>query len=285
MMRAAVITGVSTGIGHACAIELARQGVHVFGSVRHLADGDRLRVELDDRFTPLVFDVTDAGAVQAAAAQVATAVGDAGLWGLVNNAGIAVSGPLQHLPVDDLRRQFEVNLFGLLSVTQAFLPLLGARRACPHPPGRVVNIGSVSGRIAFPFLGPYSASKHALEALSDSLRRELLIYGIDVIVIQPGAIRTPIWDKAGQEDATWLAGTDYYKAAIRLQRGAVAQGQENGLPPEQVAQTVFKALSRAKPKTRYVLAKNKFTNWWLVRALPDRWFDKLIARMLKLQKV
>jgi NAD(P)-dependent dehydrogenase (short-subunit alcohol dehydrogenase family) len=285
MMRAAVVTGVSTGIGYACAIELARQGVHVFGSVRHMGDGDRLRAEINDRFTPLVFDVTDAGAVRAAAEQVAAAVGDYGLWGLVNNAGIAVSGPLQHLQIDELRHQFEVNLFGLLGVTQAFLPLLGARRACPHPPGRIVNISSVSGRIAFPFLGPYSASKHALEALSDSLRRELLIYGVDVIVIQPGAIRTPIWDKAAQEDAGWLAGTDYYKAAIRFQRSAVAQGREGGLPSEQVAQTVFKALNHAKPKTRYLLAKNKLTHWWLVRALPDRWFDKLITRMLKLQKV
>lgn len=164
---------------------------------------------LGESFTPLLFDVTDAPAIQAAVEQVRTALGEEdNLVGLVNNAGVAVAGPLMHLPVAELRQQFEVNLFGLVAVTQAFLPLLGARPDTTVMPGRIINLSSVSGRIAYPFMGPYAASKHALEGLSDSLRHEL-IYGIDVILIEPGSVRTPIWDKAEQLDINRYANTDY----------------------------------------------------------------------------
>ncbi len=166
-----VVTGVSSGIGHAITVDLTEQGYHVFGSVRTQEDADRVQAEFGERFMPLIFDVTDGDAVRRAADQVTAVAGEIGLAGLVNNAGIAVGGPLMHLPIDEMRRQLEVNVVGVLQVTQAFLPLLGAQPDPPFESGRIVNISSVSGHIAYPFMGPYAASKHALEAMTDSLRR------------------------------------------------------------------------------------------------------------------
>jgi NAD(P)-dependent dehydrogenase (short-subunit alcohol dehydrogenase family) len=274
-----VITGVSTGIGYDGARYLVERGWHVFGSVRKTADAERVRAELGERFTPLLFDVTDEGAIKTAAEQVAGAVGDKGLWGLVNNAGIAVPGPLMHLPLDDFRRQFEINIIGQIAVMQAFLPLLGAKKNPPHPPGRIVNISSVSGRIAYPFLGPYAASKHALEALSDALRRELMIYGIDVIVIEPASIQTPMWDKAGELDVSEYAGTDYYEILGSMQKVLVRQGQ-TGVPVERVSEKIWEALVKERPKSRYVIPRKWLTGWIIPRWLPDRMFDNIVAKRL-----
>jgi NAD(P)-dependent dehydrogenase (short-subunit alcohol dehydrogenase family) len=282
-MKAVVITGASTGIGFATAAELTRHGYHVFGSVRRTVDAERLQMALGASVTPLLFDVTDQHAVAHAAAQVQAQVGNAGLMGLVNNAGVAVAGPLLHLPVDELRQQFEVNLFGLLTVTQAFLPLLGAYRFAPHPPGRIVNMSSVSGRLALPFLGPYAASKHAVEALSDTLRRELLIYGIDVIIIQPGPVRTPIWDKAEQLEVSRYAETDYAPVLTKMQQHTIARGRA-GLPPEQIASLIRQALEHPHPKTRYAAPTHGLTRWLLPRWLPDRWLDQMVARRLGLHR-
>ena len=193
---AVVVTGASTGIGEACAQLLAEKGFMVFGSVRKTADAERLKARFGENFAPLFFDVTDAEAVLRAAKEVENWLSGRTLAGLVNNAGIAVPGPLLHVPIADLRRQLEVNLIGQMQVTQAFAPLLGARDPQGGPPGRIVNMSSVAGRIARPFFGPYNASKFGLEGLSDALRRELTVYGIKVVVIQPGMISTPIWDKA-----------------------------------------------------------------------------------------
>lgn len=278
-MKHVVITGVSSGIGYAAAVELAGRGYHVFGSVRREADAARLHAALGERFTPLVFDVTDAAAVGRGAAEVAGVVGSAGLAGLVNNAGIAVSGPLMHVRLDDLRRQFEVNVVGVVAVTQAFLPLLGARPDPGHPPGRIVNIGSVSGRIAYPFLGPYAASKHALEALSDSLRRELLPFGVDVILIEPGSVATPIWDKAEQEDYSHYAATAYGPMLKGFGAMAVQRGRR-GMPVERVARTIATALEHPRPRARYPLINHRVTGWWLPRFLPARWLDRIVARAL-----
>lgn len=278
-MKHVVITGVSSGIGYAAAVELAGRGYHVFGSVRREADAARLHAALGERFTPLVFDVTDAAAVGRGAAEVAGVVGSAGLAGLVNNAGIAVSGPLMHVRLDDLRRQFEVNVVGVVAVTQAFLPLLGARPDPGHPPGRIVNVGSVSGRIAYPFLGPYAASKHALEALSDSLRRELLPFGVDVILIEPGSVATPIWDKAEQEDYSHYAATAYGPMLKGFGAMAVQRGRR-GMPVERVARTIATALEHPRPRTRYPLINHRVTGWWLPRFLPARWLDRIVARAL-----
>lgn len=281
--KAVVITGVSSGIGRAVAGELATHGYHVFGSVRRSADAADLRERLGERFTPLLLDVTDEAAVRAAAAQVARNLNGRGLVGLVNNAGIGIGGPLMHQTLDEIRRLFEVNVFGVLAVTQAFLPLLGAKFPQSHAPGRVVNISSVGGKIAFPFLGAYSASKHALEAASDALRRELAIYGIDVIVIEPGAVRTAIWDKAEREDVSRYVGTDYAGIVARFQKGFVAGGRA-GMPAEVVGRAVRRELESPRPKTRYALPTHRLTGWILPRLLPDRWLDRLIVSRLGLAR-
>jgi NAD(P)-dependent dehydrogenase (short-subunit alcohol dehydrogenase family) len=278
-----VITGVSTGIGYDGARYLVEKGWHVFGSVRKQADAERVQAELGEGFTPLLFDVTDEGAIKTAAEQVAEAVGDNGLWGLVNNAGIAVPGPLMHLPLDEFRHQLEVNVTGQLAVTQAFLPLLGAKKDVSFPPGRIVNISSVSGRIAYPFMGPYAASKHALEALSDALRRELLIYGIDVIVIEPASIRTPIWDKAGELDASRYTNTGYASMLGPIQKTIVRQGQ-TGIPVERVSQVIWEALTKERPKSRYVIPRKWLSGWIIPRWLPDRMFDNIVAKRLGIER-
>jgi NAD(P)-dependent dehydrogenase (short-subunit alcohol dehydrogenase family) len=195
-MKSVVVTGASTGIGWGCVKILIGAGYRVFGSVRKQADADRLQAEFGPNFTPLIFDVTDQAAVQRGAAVVEKALGGETLLGLVNNAGIAVAGPLLYIGIDELRQQLEVNLIAQLTVTQAFAPLLGADTSRKGEPGRIVMMSSIGGKNAFPFMGPYSASKFGLEGLSESLRRELMVFGIDVIMIRPGAVRTPIWDKA-----------------------------------------------------------------------------------------
>lgn len=276
-MRFVLITGTSTGIGLATAMRLAAAGFHVFAGVRTGADGERVRAAGGRNLTPLILDVTDPEAIAAAAERVAAEVGDAGLAGLVNNAGIAVSGPLAHLPLDDFRRQLEVNLTGVLAVTQAFLPLLGARADHGAPPGRIVNISSVSGRIAAPFVGAYAASKHGVEALSDSLRRELSVYGIKVVVIQPGRIRTPIWEKVGE--TARYEGTVYGPVLERLARRN-RERLTRGLPPEVVARAVHRALVAKKPKIRQALPDERWLGWVLPRLLPDSWLDRAIERMV-----
>ncbi len=185
-MKNVVITGVSTGIGYACVKALLSRDFRVFGSVRNQMDAERLQRDFGDRFVPLLFDVTDKETVQAAALKVNECFGAGTLDGLVNNAGIEVAGPLAYLPTDQFRRQLEVNLVGPFIVTKAFLPLLGEDPARKGNPGRILNISSASGRIAAPFTGAYSASKFGLEGFSESLRRELVLFGIDVIIIGPG---------------------------------------------------------------------------------------------------
>jgi hypothetical protein len=282
-MKYVVITGASSGIGYDAARYLIGRGFHVFGSVRKQADAERVQGELGAQFTPLLFDVTDEGAVETAVSQVTQIIGSNGLAGLVNNAGIAVAGPLSHLPLDKLRRQFEVNLFGLLDVTQKFLPLLGAVPNATHPPGRIVNISSISGRVAYPFMGPYAASKHALEAISDALRRELLLFGVDVVVIEPGSVRTPIWDKAQDLDVEQYSQTPY-KSILEGMKDVFVNRGKTGIPVEKVSQAIYTALTASKPKTRYVIARKLFTGWLLPRYLPDRQFDRIVGKRLGIIK-
>lgn len=282
-MKSIVVTGVSTGIGRATAGALIERGYRVFGSVRKEEDAQRLSSEMGDSFQPLLFDVTDPDAIDRAAAQVQAIVGDLGLFGLVNNAGIAIAGPVMHVTVEEYRQQFEVNFFGQIAVIQAFLPLLGARSDCPHPPGRIVNMSSVSGRIAMPFLSPYAASKFALEALSDSLRRELMLYGIDVLVIEPGPIRTPIWDKAEIMDPGRVADSDFYDILMKMQANAISSGR-NAPGPEQVAIAVIDALERKQPAVRTVVRKGVALTWWLALNMPTRWVDHVVAKRLGLRR-
>ena len=283
MKRSVVVTGASTGIGYAVAQLLAREGFHVFAGVRRMDDADRLVEEIGDELTPLVFDVTDPQGVADAARDVGERLANTTLAGLVNNAGIATAGPLLHQPIDEFRRQLEINVVAQVAVIQAFAPLLGADRARNGPPGRIVNMSSVAGRIAAPFLGAYAASKHALEAVSDSLRRELMLYGVDVIVIEPGSVATPIWDKAENADYTPYLRTDYKDSVSRLRAHALKEGRA-GFPPERVAASVLRALVAPKPPTRIPVVPGRLKNWLLPRLLPDRALDALIAKGLGLRR-
>lgn len=278
-----VITGVSTGIGRACAEDLIASGRHVFGSVRKPADADRLRQELGDGFTPLMFDVTDEAATAEAARQVEAALDGATLAGLVNNAGVAVSGPLMHIPLDEVRRQIEINVMGVLSVTQKFLPLLGAKQGHAGKPGRIVNISSVSGERAIPMVGPYSISKFGVEALTEALRRELMLYGIDVIAVAPGPVKTEIWDKAEEADIEQYAGTDFYEPLQRLQKMADKMGR-GGLPASKIAEVVRTALVSPSPKTRYRVVPSYLKDVLMPSMLGPRTLDGVIAKTLGLKR-
>jgi len=189
-----------------------------------------------------------------------------------------------HQPVDEIRRVFEVNVFGAVTVSQAFIPLLGADKSLAGGPGRIVNITSVGGILAPPFIGDYVMSKHALEAFTDTLRRELLLYGIDVIAIGPGAVATPIWDKAEQSDLSAYANTDYAESVKQFFDFFVARGRKEGLPPAIIGETIYTALTAAKPKARYAVVPKKFANWTIPRLLPKRTLDRIIGKGLGLTR-
>jgi len=273
-----LITGVSTGLGFETARYMIDRGYGVFGSVRKRADADRIRGELGPDFTPLMFDVTDEPAIAAAVQQVKEDIGDRGLRALVNNAGISDAGPLMHFPVAELRQMLDVNVLGLLSVTQAFLPLLGARKNCPHPPGRIVNISSAGGRLVFPFIGAYATSKYAVEALSDGLRRELKMYGIDVIVIEPGAIRTPIFKKSSGITNGLYKNTDYADAMQGLS-ARFEKLSRHGMPLAVASEVVHEVITTKRPKPRYPLT-------WVIHAsrlLGDRMLDRVLCKVMGLK--
>ncbi len=281
-MKSVLITGASTGIGYATAKALLDKGYRVFGSVRRVEDARRLQEELGEQFSPLLFDVTASAAIATAVGQVADAVGDRGLYALINNAGIVIPGPLKYTPLDEYRAHFEVNLFGLLDVTQQFLPLLGGELNSPFPPGRIINISSVSGRIAYPFMGAYASTKHALEALSDSLRREMMLYGIDVAVIEPGTTNTPIKHKFADRIRQY-AETDYGPMFAGLEQ-QLAEREKTGLPVEKVVEAILKAVESDRPKTRYAVPRKWFSGWIMPRFLPDRWLDRIVSGRLGFDK-
>jgi NAD(P)-dependent dehydrogenase (short-subunit alcohol dehydrogenase family) len=275
-MKSVVVTGIGCGVVKV----LTGRGFRVFGSVRKQADADRLRQEFGDRFVPLIFDVTDEAAVHAAAAQVSEALGAETLAGLVNNAGMAVAGPLLHLPIAEFRQQMEVNLTGVVTVTQAFAPLMSPGADRQGAPGRIVNISSVGGKNATPFVGPYSASKFAIEGLSEALRRELLLLGIDVIVIAPGAVATAIWGKAKPEDIEPYRDTVFYPALLKVQAYMNSLGA-SGLAPEVLGEAVAKALTTARPKVRYTVTPNPMQTFLLAN-LPRRTVDRMLGGQLGL---
>ncbi len=279
-MRSVVVTGSSTGIGWGITKVLIRKGYRVFGSVRKQADADRLQAEFGDHFVPLFFDVTDARAVVEQAKKVSNMLEGLPLFGLVNNAGIAVAGPLLYIDVDEFRHQLEVNVTGQLIVTQAMAPLLMTDATRRSETGRIVMISSVGGKNASPFVGPYNASKFALEGFSESLRRELLLLGIDVIVVAPGAVATPIWDKAEQVDVSRYANTPY-AAPLNAVRNYMLTSGRKGLKPEKLGQAVLRALTVRKPRTRYIVTPDPFQNF-LVNTLPKRTVDRLIGGRLGL---
>jgi NAD(P)-dependent dehydrogenase (short-subunit alcohol dehydrogenase family) len=278
-MQSIVVTGVSTGIGWGITKVLIQRGFRVFGSVRKTQDAERLSKEFGEQYVPLLFDVTDEAAVQSAAQTVREQLHGETLFGLVNNAGIAVPGPLIHLRTDEFRHQLEVNLISVLIVTKAFVPLLGVDRSLHGQPGRIINISSVSGKSASPFVGAYATSKHGLEGFSETLRRELILYGIDVIIVGPGPVATPIWDKAEQADLSMYANTDYVESARRAQEYMIRNGK-NGLPPERIGEVVWHALTTRSPRVRYAVVGQDFLRRLMQRLLPKRLVDRIVAKAL-----
>lgn len=269
--RAVLVTGGSSGIGEATARHLAARGFRAFATVRKDEDYRRLA---EDGMEPIRLDVTDAVSIAAARTDVENRLSGQPLLGLVNNAGVPGAGPLELIPLDELRRVLEVNVVGAIAVTQAFLPLL------ERPGGRIVMMSSVSGRIAAPFMGPYAASKFALEAVTDSLRRELLPDGIDVVSVQPGAIVTSIWDRVEEIDVDRYVGSRYEDRMWRVREQALRLGHA-GLPPERVAEAVERALTVPRPPPRIlVVDRTARRGLRLGSLLPTRVLDRLIARRM-----
>ncbi len=282
LTQSVVVTGASTGIGAACALELHRRGFRVFAGVRKAADGLRLQEQASHMLVPLMIDVTDEDSIAEAAKTVGESLDSGPLAGLVNNAGIMVGGPLETLATSQLRRQLEVNLVGQVAVTQAMLPLL---RRCR---GRIVNVGSFSGRVAVPYSGAYAASKFALEAVTDVLRIELRRWGIWVSLIEPGSVKTPIWDKAHGEVDRVLgdmtpAAEALYGEDMQAMREASLRLAGAGMPVERVVRAVVHALTARRPKTRYPLGTQTRLAFFLFKFLPDRARDWLLRRDLGLK--
>jgi NAD(P)-dependent dehydrogenase (short-subunit alcohol dehydrogenase family) len=279
-MKSVVITGASTGIGRAAAKLLLDRSFRVFGSVRKAADAERLKSEFGANFTPLLFDVTDEAAVLSAAREVRAALGGETLSGLVNNAGIAVAGPVLELAADEFRRQMEVNVIGPIITTQAFGPLLGADPSLKGPKGRIVMISSVAGKNGNPLMSAYSASKHAIEGLTESLRRELMLFGIDVIIIAPGAVKTPIWAKAEEVDISPYKNSPYFPALQKIRAYMLHVGAIS-LPPEKIAEAIFSGLTSRNPRVRYQITPDPMRHL-IAGLLPKRTVDKIIAKRLGL---
>ncbi len=274
-----VVTGASTGIGAACALDCASRGMTVFAGVRDSRAGEALVAKAGPSLIPILLDVTDEPSIARSLDVVQRVVGKAGLGGLVNNAGIVVGSPLEVIPLSQLRTQLEVNVIGQIAVTQAFLPLLRLGH------GRIVNMGSIAGRGTIPLLGPYSASKYALEALTDALRMELQPWGIQVSIIEPGAIATPIWEKSGKasQELEALAGDEaraLYGDAVNRVREAVAKSAERAISPDAVVRAVHHALTAACPNTRYLVGNDAKLRAWMVKWLPDRMQDILLTLAL-----
>ncbi|MBM4187029.1 MAG: SDR family oxidoreductase [Gemmatimonadetes bacterium] len=277
--RTVVVTGASTGIGEAITRRLDRLGFRVVAGVRRSDDAARLAAAASDRLVTVTLDVTEPSQIAAAAARVGELVGDRGLAGLVNNAGIALGGPVEFVPIDLVRRQFEVNVFGMIAVTQAFLPYLRVAR------GRIVNMGSIAGKAVSPMVVPYGMSKHAVEAFTDGLRLELAGSGIESSVIEPGAVKTPIWDKgasllAEAERTLPAAALARYGRTIRFFGKLMGYLNETGVSAERVADAVVDALESKTPKTRYLVGRDARLRALVVRFLPNRLADRLVLDRL-----
>lgn len=274
-MKYVLITGAGTGIGYETARYLIESGYFVFGNVLNQKQADQLALDFgDSRFKPLVFDVTDEQAIHLAVQEVLKITKNIPLAGIVNNAGVAIAGPLIHIKSEDLRRQFEVNVFGVLNVTKAFLPLLKG-----ESPGRIINVSSLSGIIAQPFMALYASSKFALEAIADGLRRELFIYEVKVINILPGAVNTPIWDRA-LHWKTCYQDTDYALYFSKIDK-RVEQTKNKCISPLRVAIIIHKALSCKRPRTRYIVDPNPLLIRSIRMFMPDKWLDAIMIRGLK----
>lgn len=282
-MLSVVVTGASSGIGRQISQTLVANGYRVFGSVRKASDGEAVAADLGGNFVPLVFDVTDREAVDRAAQQVDAALQGKTLAGLINNAGIAVIGAIQNLSPEEFQNQFDVNLMGVFHCTQAFLDLLGADSGRDGAPGKIINISSVSGEIGMPLMGAYNMSKFGLDGFSEALRRELMLFGIDVVVLAPGPVKTPIWDKMPGDEMLARYDNSAFRDVLARMMGFTVQMESGGYEPEVIADRALAVLRAAKPKTRYTLDAQWMQNRLLAR-LPKRMADKLIAKQMGLQK-
>jgi Short-chain dehydrogenases of various substrate specificities len=279
--RTVLITGASSGIGQACARYLDGLGFTVWAAVRREEDGEELVRLTSTRLRVLMLDVTDPDSIAEAGRKVSEVEGKTGLWGLVNNAGISVAGPLELLPLSAVRTQFEVNVIGALAVTQTFLPLLRLRR------GRLVNISSIAGLAATPFLGPYSSSKFALEAMSDALRLELAPWGISVSLVEPGAVQSQIWSRAAMAASRTLGEVapqafQLYEQPLSRMKDVIAKAVKRAIPAEVVARAVAHALTASRPQIRYLVGKDARLRAFMKWMLPARVHDRLLAWFLGL---
>lgn len=284
MKKSVVITGVSTGIGNGATREFVKQGYHVFGSVRKKEDAVLLKKEFGEDFTPLIFDITDREAISNSARLVEEKLAGQGLAGLINNAGSTEGAPLMHISIDDFKKHLDILVTGQLAVTQAFLPLVGAVKNCSFPPGKIMNITSINGKIPSPFLGAYVTAKHAMEGLSKVLRIELQLYGIDVIVVGPGIIHTPIWDKAEKQTFEQYKQTDYYQpyqSFSTLMRQMLAS---QAMDTEKFSKKLFRIFQLRHPKPRYAVLKNKLLNWTILLLIPTRIINRIYAQKIDLKK-
>ncbi|HEV8052345.1 MAG TPA: SDR family oxidoreductase [Parachlamydiaceae bacterium] len=274
--KAILITGVSSGIGYGITKELINRNYTVFGSVRKPDDAQRLKTELGENFFPLVFDVTDQLSIERAAEEVKVHLKGTGLCGLINNAGISVAGPVEHLAIDKVEYNFNVNVLGIFRVTKTFLPLLGTQRDYPTHPGRILNISSISGKISAPYLASYSGTKYAVEGISHCLRKELIPFGIDVVIIGPGQVQTPIWDKGSLDE---FKDTSYISSMMKFFTYLVTKGKK-GMALDECSRRIANIFETEKPKTRYAIVQNKFQDWILPLLLPDRVLDRLYVKKL-----
>ncbi len=282
-MLSVVVTGSSTGIGYQTSKTLIKNGYRVFGSVRNNEDATRISNELGSNFIPLIFDVTNEVEVKASVKKVDDLLENQTLAGLINNAGIAVFGTVQNLTADEFKHQFDVNLLGVFHCTQAFMDLLGADKSRIGKPGKIINISSVSGEIGMPFMAAYNMSKFGLEGFSEALRRELMLFGIDVVVIAPGPVKTPIWskvDKVGMIKR--YDNTAFRKISSKMVRLASAL-EKTGVSPEVIADRVMSVLTKNNNKPRYRIDSQRFQNI-LLTLLPKRMADKMIAKQMGLNK-
>ncbi|MBR4402201.1 MAG: SDR family NAD(P)-dependent oxidoreductase [Flavobacteriales bacterium] len=277
-MKNVVITGVSSGIGLAITRVFAAAGFKIFGSVRKKEDALRLKEELGDAYEPLFFDLTDDDAIKAEATRVAELVGHQGIQLLVNNGGISGGDAIMHVSIDYMKHIYDVNTLGLLRVSQAFFPLLKISSANKSVQTKIVNISSGAGRAVRPYLGPYAATKHAVEAISDAMRRELMRYGIDVVIIEPGPIATEIWNKNKAKAGEYkYQDTDYATLFQKIDKG-VENMEHNALPAEKVGRLVLKAYTKKKPDTRYLIAPSRWMFWLAIHIIPDRWLDNMFKK-------
>ncbi len=282
-MKSIVITGTSTGIGYACSKSFIEKGYKVFGSVRNNNDAVRVSNELGNNFTPLIFDVTDETAVKESVKVVKNQIGNQKLSGLINNAGLGVMGTIQSLTAEQFKYQFDVNVLGVFHCCQAYLDLLGADKNRKGRPGKIINISSISGEIGMPFMSAYNMSKFGLEGFSEGIRRELLIYGIDVVVIAPGPIKTPIWKKINQKDQLKRYDNSDFRESLSRAIKMTEKMEQVGFEPSAIAERALSVIENTKNKTRYRIDPTRMQNIML-QLFPKRVADRMIAKRMKIIK-